>query len=94
MAVFICTLIFKISRMHTCVVVVCIDINICVGGGGRGEGVGGGWGGVVMWVCKQEIDVRVCACLNSCIFNLSKLTCIFQQSVYVYLYIYIYSVCV
>ena len=39
---------------------------ICVGEGGEcGVGRGG-----VMWVCKQEIDVQVCVCLNSCIFNL------------------------
>ena len=55
--------IFKISRMHTCIPVVCI----CVWEGG---GCGVGWGGI-MWVCKQEIDVRVCVliavfliCLN------------------------------
>ena len=31
-----------------------------------------GWGGVVMWVCKQEKEIDVCVgmCLNSCIFNL------------------------
>ena len=34
MAVFICTLIFKISRMHTCILVVCV--YIC----GGAEGVG------------------------------------------------------
>ena len=51
-AVFICTLIFKINRMHTCIPVVCI----CVWEGG---GCGVGWGGVVMWVCKREIDVWV-----------------------------------
>ena len=42
-------------------------VYICVWEGG---GCGLGWGGVVMWVCKQEVDVRVCTCLNSCIFNL------------------------
>ena len=31
-------------------------VYICVWEGG---GCGVGWGGVVMWVCKQEIDVRV-----------------------------------
>ena len=41
-------------------------VYICVWEGG---GCGLGWGGVVMRVCKQEINVRVCACLNSCIFN-------------------------
>ena len=40
MAVFICTLSFKISRMHTCIPVVCI--YVC----GRGEGVG--WVGEVL----------------------------------------------
>ena len=37
-----------------------------------------GWGGVVMWVCKREkeTDGWVCVCLTSCIFNVSKLTCI------------------
>ena len=61
MAVFICTLIFKISRMHT--------YRLCVWEGGGCEA---GWGGVVMWVCKREkeIDVWGCVCLNSCIFNL------------------------
>ena len=37
------------------------------------EGKGVGWvggGGVVMWVYKRDIDVRVCVSLNSCIFNL------------------------
>ena len=36
------------------------------------EGGGAGWGGLVMWVCKREkeMDVWVCMCLNSCIFNL------------------------
>ena len=48
-----------LSRLHTCIPDVCI--YVC----GRGE-CGVGWGGVVMWVCKQDIDVRVCAC----IFNL------------------------
>ena len=56
MAVFICTLIFKISRMHTCIRVVCI--YVC----------GLGWRGVVMWVCKQEIDVHVCACVLIAVF--------------------------
>ena len=64
MVVFICTLIFLISRMHTCIPVVCI--NVCGGGGG------GGWGGIVMWVCKQEIDVRGCACVLIDLF----LTCV------------------
>ena len=42
MAVFICRLIFKISRMHTYIPVVCIYMCVCVGGaGGR---VGGGLG--------------------------------------------------
>ena len=62
MAVFICTLIFLISRMHTCIPVVCI--YVC----GRGGGCGVDWGGVVMWVCKQEIDVRVCTCVLIAVF--------------------------
>ena len=57
MAVFICTLIFKISRMHTCIPVVCVYIYVWEGGG-CGVVCGG-----VMWVCKQEIDVQVCACI-------------------------------
>ena len=65
MAVFICTLILLISRMHTCIPVVW-----------EGGGCGVCWGGVVMWVCKQGIDVWVRTCLNSCIFNLC-LNCIF-----------------
>ena len=72
MAVFICTLIFKISRMHTYQ----LCVHICVWEVG---GCGVGWGGVVMWVCKREkeIYVWVCVCVNSCIFNMSLLTCIF-----------------
>ena len=61
MAVFICTLIFKISRMHTCILVVCP----CVWEGG---GCGVGWGGGVMWVCKQEIDVQMCTCVFIAVF--------------------------
>ena len=33
-------------------------MHTCMGVGG-----GGGAGGIVMWVCKQEIDVRGCACV-------------------------------
>ena len=62
MAVFTCTLMFKISRMHTCIPVVCI--YVCVGAGR----VWLGWGGVVMRVCEQEIDVRVCACVLIAVF--------------------------
>ena len=64
MAVFICTIMFKISRMHT----YRLCAYVCVGGGRCLTG----WGGVVMWVCKREkeIDVWVCLCLNNCIFNL------------------------
>ena len=58
-------------------------VYICVWEAGR---CGVGWGGIVMWVCKQEIDVRVCACLNSCIFNLSKLTRILAVCIYIYIY--------
>ena len=73
MAVFICTPIFKINRMHTCILVACIYIYVWEGGG-----YGVGWGGVVMWVCKRDIDIRVCVSLDSCIFlSVSKLTCIF-----------------
>ena len=63
MAVFICTLIFKIIRMHT--------HRLCVYVCGRGGGCGAGWGGIVMWMCKREkeIDVWVWVCFNSCIFN-------------------------
>ena len=32
-------------------------VYICVWEGG---GCGVGWGGIVMWVCKQESDVQVC----------------------------------
>ena len=49
MAVLICTLIFKISRMHT----YRLCVYICVWEGG---GCGAGWGGVVTWVCKREKD--------------------------------------
>ena len=64
MAVFICTLIFKISRMHTCIPVVCVYIYMW-GGGGRGVGLGrccyeGG--------CKQEIDVQLCTCVLIAVF--------------------------
>ena len=27
-----------------------------------------GWGGIVMWVCKQESDVQVCACVLIAVF--------------------------
>ena len=47
--VFICTLIFLISRLHTFILVACT----CVWEGG----------GAVMWLCKQETEVRVCTCL-------------------------------
>ena len=58
MAVFICTLIFKISRMHTCIPVVCVYIYIYVWGGG---GCGLGWGDVVMCVCVSERKMYSCA---------------------------------
>ena len=47
MAVFICTLILKISRMHIyrLCVCVCVYIYVC---GGEGGGCGLGWKGVVM----------------------------------------------
>ena len=46
--------------MHT---VVCIYVW-----GRGGVGGGGGLGGIVMWVCKQEIDVQVCACVLIALF--------------------------
>ena len=39
---------------------------VCIYVWGRGCGVG--WGGIVMWVCKQEIDVQVCACVLIAVF--------------------------
>ena len=64
MAVFICTLIFKIIKcIHTgCMYIICVW---------EGGGCGAGWGGIVLWVCKREkeIDVWVCVCFNRCIFN-------------------------
>ena len=50
-----------LSRMHTCIPVV----YICVWEGGGCEV---DWGGIVMWVCKQEIDVQVCACVLIAVF--------------------------
>ena len=57
-----------------------VYIYISVGGGVCGLG----WRDV-MWVCKQEIDVRVCTCL---------LTAVFLICVYTDLHILAESVCV
>ena len=47
-----CTLIFKISRMHT--YRLCAYISVWEGGG-----CGAAWGGVVMWVGKREKEMDV-----------------------------------
>ena len=47
-----------------------------------------------MWVSKREkeIDVWVCLCLNSCIFNLCLNCLAYFSRVYVrFIYIYIYT---
>ena len=54
-------------------------VYICVWEGG---GCGVGWGGIVMWVCKQEIDVQVCACVLIAVF----LICAYFSGVYAYIY--------
>ena len=40
-------------------------VYICVWEEGE---CGVGWGRIVMWVCKQEIDVRVCVCVLIAVF--------------------------
>ena len=87
MAEFICTLIFKISSMHVCIPVVCI--NVC----GRGEGVGWVVDGFLCG-CVSEMYMYKCACVLIAVFLMCLNLIAYFSRVCVCVLTYIYIVCV